>query len=52
MTRVLCKGTFLWPLGAALEQGGVMPEWIWIVGLIVAWVVINRWVLPRLGVKT
>ncbi len=29
-----------------------MPEWIWIVGLIVAWVVINRWVLPRLGVKT
>lgn len=29
-----------------------MPDWIWIVGFIVIWFVINRWVLPRFGVKT
>jgi hypothetical protein len=29
-----------------------MPEWIWIVGVVVVWVVLNKWVLPRFGVKT
>jgi hypothetical protein len=29
-----------------------MPDWLWLVLAMVAWVVINRWVLPRFGVKT
>jgi hypothetical protein len=29
-----------------------MGEWIWIVVILVGWIVLNRWVLPRFGVKT
>ena len=29
-----------------------MPDWLWIVAIIILFVVLNRWVLPRLGVKT
>ncbi len=26
-----------------------MPDWLWFIGFIVAYVVLMRWVLPRLG---
>jgi hypothetical protein len=29
-----------------------MPEWLWLVLLAVVYVVLMRWVLPRLGVPT
>lgn len=29
-----------------------MPDWLWFIGFIVAYVVLMRWVLPRLGVPT
>ncbi len=29
-----------------------MPEWMWFVVAIVAWVVLTQWVLPKLGVPT
>jgi hypothetical protein len=29
-----------------------MPDWIWFVVVVAAWIVLNRWVLPRFGVKT
>jgi len=27
-------------------------EWLWVLGVFVAYVVLTRWVLPRLGVPT
>ncbi len=29
-----------------------MPEWLWLVLFFVAYIVLMRWVLPRLGVPT
>jgi hypothetical protein len=29
-----------------------MSEWLLPLGFLVAWIVLNRWVLPRLGVPT
>jgi hypothetical protein len=29
-----------------------MPEWLQIVLLVGAWIVLQRWLLPRLGVPT
>ena len=29
-----------------------MPDWLWFVGFFVAYIVLMRWVLPRLGVPT
>ncbi len=29
-----------------------MAEWLWFIGIFVAYVVLMRWVLPRLGVPT
>jgi hypothetical protein len=35
------------PQGAA-----IMPEWMWFVIIVVAWVALTQWVLPKLGVPT
>ena len=29
-----------------------MSDWLWFVGFFVAYIVLMRWVLPRLGVPT
>jgi hypothetical protein len=29
-----------------------MKEWILIIGIVVAWYLVNRYLLPKLGVKT
>lgn len=29
-----------------------MMDFLWFIGLIALWYVINRWILPRLGVQT
>jgi hypothetical protein len=29
-----------------------MPAWLWFIGFFVAYIVLMRWVLPRLGVPT
>ena len=29
-----------------------MPEWIWLVALLVGYVVLMQWLLPKLGVPT
>jgi hypothetical protein len=29
-----------------------MPDWLWFVGFFAAYIVLMRWVLPRLGVPT
>lgn len=29
-----------------------MPDWIWIVGFIVAYLLLTRWLLPKLGIPT
>jgi hypothetical protein len=29
-----------------------MADWLWFVGFFVAYIVLMRWVLPRLGVPT
>jgi len=29
-----------------------MPEWIWLVAVLVGYVVLTRWLLPKLGVPT
>jgi len=29
-----------------------MPDWIWMIGFIAAWLLLTRWLLPKLGVPT
>jgi hypothetical protein len=29
-----------------------MPDWLWFIAFFVAYIVLMRWVLPRLGVRT
>ena len=29
-----------------------MPEWVWVVAFIVAYLVLTQWLLPKLGVPT
>jgi len=29
-----------------------MPDWIWVLGLVVVYVLLTRWLLPKLGVPT
>jgi hypothetical protein len=33
-------------------RGGNTVEWIAVIGIVVAWFVLQAWVLPRFGVKT
>jgi hypothetical protein len=33
-------------------RGGKTVEWIVVIGIVVAWFVLQAWVLPRFGVKT
>jgi hypothetical protein len=37
-------------LGALLGEG--VMEWLWVAGSVIGYVVLMRWVLPRVGVKT
>ena len=30
----------------------VMPDWLWFIAFLAAYIVLMRWVLPRLGVPT
>ena len=34
------------------ERETVMPDWVWIAVFVVAYVLLTRWILPRLGVPT
>ena len=29
-----------------------MPDWVWVVGFIALYIVLTRWLLPKLGVPT
>jgi hypothetical protein len=29
-----------------------MPDWVWVVAFLVAYVVLTQWLLPKLGVPT
>ena len=29
-----------------------MHEWMWFVAVVVAWVVVTQWLLPKLGIPT
>jgi hypothetical protein len=29
-----------------------MPDWLWFIGFFIVYIVLMRWVLPRLGVPT
>lgn len=29
-----------------------MPDWLWFIAFFVAYIVLMRWVLPRMGVRT
>jgi hypothetical protein len=29
-----------------------MPEWVWIVLAVGAWIALQKWILPRAGVST
>lgn len=29
-----------------------MPEWLWLVGFVAAWFLLQVWILPKLGVPT
>ena len=34
------------------EELKSMPEWLWFIAFLAAYIVLMRWVLPRLGVPT
>lgn len=29
-----------------------MHDWMWFVGVVLAWVVVTQWLLPKLGIPT
>jgi hypothetical protein len=29
-----------------------MPEWMWIIVAVLAWVALTQWLLPKLGIPT
>lgn len=29
-----------------------MPEWVWLLALLIGYVILTQWVLPKLGVPT
>lgn len=29
-----------------------MPEWVWLLGLLIGYVTLTQWLLPKLGVPT
>ena len=29
-----------------------MPQWIWLIAVVVGWVALTQWLLPKLGVST
>ncbi len=29
-----------------------MPEWVWLIGFLICYVVLTQWLLPKLGVPT
>jgi hypothetical protein len=29
-----------------------MPEWVWLIGVLVGYLVLTQWLLPKLGVPT
>jgi hypothetical protein len=29
-----------------------MPEWIWLVAVVVGYVILTQWLLPKLGIPT
>jgi hypothetical protein len=33
-------------------KGSIMPEWIYLAGFLVAYFILMKWVLPKLGVPT
>ena len=33
-------------------MSSLMPDWVWVVAVLVAYVVLTQWLLPKMGVKT
>ena len=29
-----------------------MPDWVWMIGFVIAYLVLTQWLLPKLGVPT
>ena len=29
-----------------------MPEWVWLIGVLVGYILLSQWLLPKLGVPT
>jgi hypothetical protein len=29
-----------------------MPDWVWVIGFLVVYLLLTRWLLPRMGVPT
>jgi hypothetical protein len=29
-----------------------MPEWVWLIALVIAYLILTQWLLPKLGVPT
>jgi len=34
------------------EKGVALMEALWMIGIVIGWIVLNRWILPRMGVQT
>lgn len=35
-----------------MKKGNTMTEVLYLLGFVVFWVALNRWILPRMGVQT
>jgi hypothetical protein len=40
------------PMLIAGKEVKVMPDWFWFIAFLAVYIVLMRWVLPRLGVPT
>ena len=29
-----------------------MPQWVWLIAIVVGWIVLTQWLLPKMGVST
>ena len=48
---VTCASANLWQLLADRQESMVM-EILYVLGFVVAWFALQRWILPRLGIRT
>ena len=35
-----------------VRQEFLVPDWVWFIGIFVAYIILTRWLLPKMGIPT